>query len=113
MIAPTTCFEAACLRVLKSLESIPLISSWGQLKLNEGYTLMTHQTYIAMTTAFAFALGSLSPALAEDAPIVEKAGIATEATAKPAEDAPMVEKAETATEATEKPAGDAPDKAAE
>lgn len=54
---------------------------------------MTHKTYIAMATAFALALGSLSPALAEDAP--------------------MVEKAETATEATEKPAGDAPDKAAE
>ena len=93
MIAPTTCFEAACLRVLKSLESIPLISSWGQLKLNEGYTLMTHKTYIAMATAFALALGSLSPALAEDAP--------------------MDAKAETATEGTEKPAGDAPDKAAE
>ena len=94
---------------------------------------MTHKTYVAMTTAFAFALGSLSPALAEDAPMVEKAETATEATAKPAEDAPMVEKAETATEATakpaedapivekaetateatEKPAGDAPDKAAE
>ncbi len=54
---------------------------------------MTHKTYIAMATAFALALGSLSPALAEDAP--------------------MDEKAETATEATEKPAGDAPDKAAE
>jgi len=74
---------------------------------------MTHKTYIAMATAFALALGSLSPALAEDAPMVEKAETATEATEKPAEDAPMVEKAETATEATEKPAGDAPDKAAE
>jgi hypothetical protein len=94
---------------------------------------MTHKTYIAMTTALAFALGSLSPALAEDAPMVEKAETATEATAKPAAAAPMVEKAEaateatekpaaaapkdekaeTATEATEKPAGDAPDKAAE
>jgi len=93
VISPTTCFEASCLRVLKSLESIPHISSWGQLKLNEGYTLMTHKTYIAMATAFALALGSLSPALAEDAP--------------------MDEKAETATEGTEKPAGDAPDKAAE
>jgi hypothetical protein len=74
---------------------------------------MTHKTYVAMTTAFAFALGSLSPALAEDAPMVEKAEAATEATEKPAAAAPKDEKAETATEATEKPAGDAPDKAAE
>ena len=108
MITEATCFEAACLRVLKSLESIALISSWGQRKLNEGYTLMTHKTYIAMATAFALALGSLSPALAEDAPMDAKAETATEGTEKP-----MDVKAETATEATEKPAGDAPDKAAE
>ena len=88
MITEATCFEAACLRVLKSLESIALISSWGQRKLNEGYTLMTHKNYIAMATAFALALGSLSPTLAEDAPTDDKAGTATEGTEKPASDAP-------------------------
>ncbi len=88
MITEATCFEAACLRVLKSLESIALISSWGQRKLNEGYTLMTHKTYIAMATAFALALGALSPTLAEDAPTDDKAGTATEGTEKPASDAP-------------------------
>jgi len=88
VISQTTCFEASCLRVQKSLESIPHISSWGQLILNEGYTLMTHKTYIAMATAFALALGSLSPALAEDATTDDKAGTATEGTEQPASDAP-------------------------
>jgi hypothetical protein len=54
---------------------------------------MTNKTYIAMATAFALALGSLSPALAEEAP--------------------MDDKGETATEGTAQPAGDAPDKSAE
>jgi len=88
MITESTCLDAASLRVLKLLESIPLISSRGQRKLNEGYTLMTHKTYIAMATAFALALGSLSPALAEDASTDDKAGTATEGTEKPASDAP-------------------------
>jgi hypothetical protein len=88
MITEATCLDAASLRVLKSLESNPLMSSWGQRKLNEGYTLMTHKTYIAMATAFALALGSLSPALAEDASTDDKAGTATEGTEKPATDAP-------------------------
>lgn len=65
----------------------------GALKLNEGYTLMTHKTYIALATSFALALGSLSPAFAEDAP--------------------MDDKAETTTEGTAAPAGDVPDKSAE
>ncbi len=69
------------------------MSSWGAFKCNEGNTLMTHKTYIAMATAFALALGSLSPALAEEAP--------------------MDDKADTATEGTVEPAGDAPDKSAE
>jgi len=54
---------------------------------------MTNKTYIAMATSFALALASLSPALAEDAP--------------------MDDKAETAAEGTATPAGDAPDKSAE
>jgi len=87
MITEATCLDAASLPVLNSLESIPLISSWGQRKLNEGYTLMTHKTYIAMATAFALALGSLSPALAEDASTDDKAGTATEGAEKPASDA--------------------------
>jgi len=49
---------------------------------------MTHKTYIAMATAFALALGSLSPALAEDATTDDKAGTATEGTEQPASDAP-------------------------
>jgi hypothetical protein len=49
---------------------------------------MTHKTYIAMATAFALALGSLSPALAEDASTDDKAGTATEGAEKPASDAP-------------------------
>ena len=65
----------------------------GAFKLNEGYTLMTHKTFIALATSFVLALGSFSPAFAEDAP--------------------MDDKAETATEGTAKPAGDAPDKSAE
>mgnify|MGYP001092776922 CR=1 FL=1 len=93
MITEATCLDAASLPVLNSLESIPLISSWGQRKLNEGYTLMTHKTYIAMATSIALALGSFAPAFAEDAP--------------------MDDKAETATEAPAQPAGDAPDKSAE
>jgi hypothetical protein len=63
-------------------------ASWGLQQLNEGNTLMTHKTYIAMATSIALALGSFAPAFAEDAP-------------------------ETATEAPAQPAGDAPDKSAE
>ena len=47
---------------------------------------MTHKTYIAMATAFALALGSLSPALAEEAPADEKAETAIEGAEKPASD---------------------------
>jgi len=75
------------------LESNPQLQFAGALKLNEGYTLMTYKTYIAVATSFALALGSLSPAFAEDAP--------------------MDDKAETTTEGTAQPAGDAPDKSAE
>ena len=61
---------------------------WGVFNCNEGSKLMTHKTYIAMATAFALALGSMSPALAEEAPMDDKAETATEGTAKPAGDAP-------------------------
>jgi hypothetical protein len=47
---------------------------------------MTHKTYIALATAFALALGSLTPALAEDAPKDEQADTATDGTEKPASD---------------------------
>ncbi len=57
-------------------------------KRNEGSIPMTHKTYIAMATAFALALGSLSSAMAEEAPMDDKADTATEAPAEPASDAP-------------------------
>ncbi len=60
----------------------------GAFTCNEGNTPMTHKTYIAMATAFALALGSLSPALAEEAPMDDKGEMATEGTAQPAGDAP-------------------------
>lgn len=81
---------AACPKIAR-IDSIN--ASWGLQQLNEGNTLMTHKTYIAMATSIALALGSFAPAFAEDAP--------------------MDDKAETATEAPAQPAGDAPDKSAE
>ena len=88
MIFPTSGLRVVCVLVKQKLESITQMSSWGAFTYNEGNTPMTHKTYIAMATAFALALGSLSPALAEDAPTDDKAGTATEGTEKPASDAP-------------------------